>query len=80
MVLIDCSSLETSSSILILAAHVDGVLLVLEDGRHSRSQIQRAASTIESSQGKLLGVLLNKRRSFVPVWLRSLLATTKDYL
>ena len=80
VVLIDCSSLETSSSILILAAHVDGVLLVVEDGRHSRSQIQRAASTIESSQGKLLGVVLNKRRSFVPVWLRSLLATTKDYL
>ena len=48
---------------------VDGVILVVEADRTKRDQIQRAQQTIEMANGKLLGLVLNKRRYVVPKWI-----------
>lgn len=72
VLLIDCSSLETSPAVFMLASHVDGILLVVEDGRHSAREIQRAVKLIKGANGIILGVILNKRRQFLPQWLSTL--------
>lgn len=73
VVLIDCPPLCSSAAVLSLAAHVDGVLLVVEDGKRSKAEIYRAVNTIDAAQGKIVGIVLNKRRYILPNWLYSLL-------
>jgi Mrp family chromosome partitioning ATPase len=69
VLLIDCSSLETSPAVLMLAAHVDGVVLVVEDGRNSASEMQKAVKLIRDVKGVILGVVLNKYHRLLPRWL-----------
>jgi Mrp family chromosome partitioning ATPase len=68
-VLIDCGSLSASLDLIQLAAIGDGVVIVVEAGRTSKKQIHRAAEVIRGAQGKLLGIVLNKRRYPIPAWL-----------
>jgi Mrp family chromosome partitioning ATPase len=71
--LIDCPSVQSSYTAATLGANVDGVILVVEADRTKRDQIRRAQQTIEMSNGKLLGLVLNKRRYAVPRWLYRML-------
>jgi Mrp family chromosome partitioning ATPase len=68
-ILIDCRSLKVSAEAAVLAASVDGVVVVVEAGRTRRDEIQNAQRTIEMAQGTFLGTILNKRRYPVPEWL-----------
>lgn len=68
-ILIDCRSLKVSSEAAVLAATVDGVVVVVEAGRTRRDEIQNAQRTIEMAKGNFLGIILNKRRYPVPEWL-----------
>jgi Mrp family chromosome partitioning ATPase len=68
-ILIDCRSLKVSSEAAVLAATVDGVVVVVEAGRTRRDEIQNARRTIEMAKGNFLGIILNKRRYPVPEWL-----------
>ena len=74
IVLIDCPALFFSSFAIRLSPHVDGFLLVIEDGARSKSEIQRAAGMIEAAEGRILGIILNRRRYLLPDWLYSLLS------
>lgn len=67
--LIDCPSLGASCEAEMLAPDVDGVVLVVEADRTKRDQILRARRTIEMANGKLMGLVLNKRRHVVPEWI-----------
>ena len=73
VVLIDCPPLSSSAAVLRLAPYVDGVLLVVEDGKRTKAEIDRAVSTIQAAQGNVLGLILNKRQYILPKWLYSLL-------
>ncbi|CAN5802488.1 tyrosine-protein kinase [soil metagenome] len=68
-VLIDCPSLKTSYMAAMLAPHVDGLVLVVEADHTKRDQIQRAQQLVETADGRLLGLVLNKRQYPVPDWL-----------
>lgn len=68
-VLVDCGSLEASVDLLRFAPLSDGVVLVVEAGRTTKEQIDRAAQVIREAKGKLLGFVLNKRRYPIPGWL-----------
>jgi capsular exopolysaccharide synthesis family protein len=66
LVLIDSPPLTVSPDALALASKVDGVVLVVEaektkwrTARHTREQIQRVG-------GNILGIVLNKRRYYIP--------------
>lgn len=71
--LIDCPSIKSSFDAAVLAPNVDGVVLVVEADRTKREQIRQAQQTIEMADGKLLGLVMNKRRYVVPRWLYRLL-------
>jgi Mrp family chromosome partitioning ATPase len=66
--LIDCPSISTSPEAAMVAPDVDGVVLVVEADRTKRDQIFRARQTIEVAQGRLMGLVLNRRRHVVPDW------------
>jgi Mrp family chromosome partitioning ATPase len=66
--LIDCPSISTSPEAAMVAPDVDGVVLVVEADRTKRDQIFRARQTIEMAQGRLMGLVLNRRRHVVPEW------------
>ena len=68
-ILIDCRSLHTSPDVAVLAANVDGVVVVVEAGHSRREEILNTQRTIEQAGGKFLGFVLNKRRYPVPEWL-----------
>ena len=71
--LIDCPSINDSHEAPLLAPKVDGVVLVVEADRTRRNQILHARQTIELADGKLLALVLNKRRHLVPEWLYRML-------
>ncbi len=68
-VILDCAPISRSSESQALCAKVDGVLLVIEAGKTRRQVAQRAKKEIEEAGGKLLGVVLNKRRYYIPDWI-----------
>ncbi len=65
-VVIDCPALSVSSDCISLAPLVDGIVLVVEADRTRKSQIRNAECRIEAAGGKILGLVLNKRRYPVP--------------
>lgn len=71
--LIDCPSINAAPEAPWLAPQVDGVVLVVEADRTRRNQILHARQTIEMADGKLLALVLNKRRHLVPDWLYRML-------
>jgi Mrp family chromosome partitioning ATPase len=68
-ILIDCRSLKNSADAAVLAASVDGVVIVVDAGESRNDEILNAQRTIESAGGKFLGFVLNQRRYPVPEWL-----------
>jgi Mrp family chromosome partitioning ATPase len=68
-ILIDCRSLKDSADAAVLAASVDGVVIVVDAGESRRNEILNAQRTIETAGGKFLGFVMNKRKYPVPEWL-----------
>ena len=73
IILVDCPALFFSPSAIRVSPHVDGFFLIVEDDARSKAEIQRAVSTIEAAEGRILGIILNKRRYLLPDWLYSFL-------
>lgn len=67
-VLFDCPPVLTSSDILGIAPLVDGVILVAEANRTTRSQISQAERQITVAGGRLCGSVLNKQKRPLPNW------------
>ena len=72
-VAIDCPALSASNDVLSLAKLVDGIVLVVEAQRTSKSQIRNAERQIEAAGGRVLGSILNKRRYPIPDYFYNLL-------
>jgi protein-tyrosine kinase len=68
-ILIDCRSLKDSADVGVLAASVDGVVIVVDAGESRRDEILNAQRTIETAGGNFLGFVMNKRKYPVPEWL-----------
>jgi succinoglycan biosynthesis transport protein ExoP len=59
--------LEENSAVR-LAGLLDGVILVVEAERARWEVVQRAKGLLEQAKANMLGVVLNKRRYYVPEW------------
>jgi ketopantoate reductase len=70
-ILVDCSAISTSATVVSLAPLVDGVVLVVEAGRSTRSQIHFAQNFLHSANAEFLGYVLNKRKYPIPEWLHA---------
>jgi protein-tyrosine kinase len=53
-----------------LAPKVDGIILVVEAEKTSIEDAQKAKRNIEQAGGRLLGVVLNRRKNYLPALLR----------
>ena len=69
LILIDSSSDASNFEIIALSSNVDGVVLVVEAGKTRRHVAESVKKKIEASGGLILGVVLNKRRYYIPGFL-----------
>ena len=65
-VLIDAPPVVGSPETPPLSAHVDGVVVVVHTGKTKREVVQRSLSIIGQSDGKVLGVILNRKKYYIP--------------
>jgi capsular exopolysaccharide synthesis family protein len=68
-VVIDGPALQGFPESVVLSRKADGVILVLESEKTRKRTAQSAKEQIEGAGGKLLGVVLNKRKYYIPNWL-----------
>ncbi|RJR35233.1 MAG: tyrosine-protein kinase family protein [Desulfobacteraceae bacterium] len=69
LVLIDSPPLEVSSDGLALARNSDGVVLVVEAEKTRWPVVENLKNSVLRYGGNILGVVLNKRRYYIPQWI-----------
>ena len=69
LVLIDGPAVLQTSAALNMATEADGVLLVVEAGRTRRQVVELALDQLREAGANIIGVVMNKRRFFIPNWL-----------
>jgi len=68
-VLIECQSHAHSPIVVANAQHFDGMVIVVEAGRTRWPVVQHMREQFELAGGKVFGVVLNKRRYYIPNWI-----------
>lgn len=68
-VIMDGPPTPSFSETRILCPQVDGVILVLAAGRTREQVAKRAKQEIEEAGGKILGLVLNRRKFHIPEWI-----------
>jgi capsular exopolysaccharide synthesis family protein len=68
-VILDVPPFPSFSEARVLCRKVDGVVLVLEAGKTRKQVAVRAKQAIEAAGGNILGVVLNKRKYYIPNWI-----------
>jgi protein-tyrosine kinase len=69
IVVIDAPAPTGAPDMLALSAKVDGVVLVIQADQTRFHQAKRTKELIEANGGKLIGLVFNKRRFFIPDWI-----------
>lgn len=69
MVVIDAPPPTVAPDVLGLSAKADGVVLVIQAEQTRFHQAKRTKELIETNGGKLIGIVFNKRRFFIPDWI-----------
>lgn len=65
-VIIDSTNLKEYKDTGVLSAHVDGIALIVNDGKERRQLVQNSISYIKQKKGNLIGLILNRRRFPIP--------------
>lgn len=73
LVLWDLPPVTVSPAALLLARHMDGIVLLAEALRTRRQAALHTAQRLQESGGNVLGVVLNRTVHFIPGWLYRLL-------
>ena len=68
LVLVDSPPATTSTDGLAISSKVDGVVLVVEAEKTRWPVAENVRDRIKSSGGNILGIVLNKRRYYIPEW------------
>lgn len=66
LILIDAPAFGASSDAVLLSKNIDGFVLVVEAGKTRHQAVRQYISQIEAQQGSVFGVILNKRRLYIP--------------
>ena len=72
-IIIDGAPLEGYSESLFLASKVDGVVLVVESEKTKRQTIRKIKKELEWEPINLLGIVLNKKKNYIPAALERFL-------
>jgi Mrp family chromosome partitioning ATPase len=65
-VLVDAPPIVGSPEAPPMAAIVDGVVLVVKSGKTKREVVQRSLDMIAQFDGNVLGVVLNRKKYYIP--------------
>jgi len=68
-VILDSAPIPSFAEARVLCEKVDGVVLVVESGKIRRQVALRAKKELEDAGAQILGVVLNKRKYYIPEWL-----------
>jgi protein-tyrosine kinase len=68
-VIMDAPPVPRFSESRIICARVDGVVLVVGSGKTRRQVALQAKKEIEDAGGKVLGLVLNRRKHYIPEWI-----------
>jgi len=68
-VIMDAPPVPRFSESRIICAKADGVILVVGSGKTRRQVALRAKKEIEDAGGKVLGLVLNRRKHHIPEWI-----------
>jgi protein-tyrosine kinase len=66
LIVVDSAPASVSAASMAMARYVDGVILVIEAERTRWQVASKVRDTIRKSGGKICGVVLNKRRFYIP--------------
>jgi protein-tyrosine kinase len=69
LIVVDSQPATTSSDGLSISSKVDGVVLVVEAEKTRWPVAETAKERIQRNGGNILGVVLNKRRYYIPEWI-----------
>jgi Mrp family chromosome partitioning ATPase/capsular polysaccharide biosynthesis protein len=72
-IIIDCPNLRDYKDAGILSSHVDGVVLIVNDGKEKRQIVMNSISYIKQKKGNPFGLILNKRRFPIPEFIYRLI-------
>ncbi len=72
-ILFDSSPINLYSESVALASKMDGIIMVVRAEKTRWEVAQAAKKQIEDSRGKVLGVILNRRKMYIPGWAYRLL-------
>jgi capsular exopolysaccharide synthesis family protein len=72
-IILDASPLYAYSESSFLAPKVDGVILVVESERTKTDVVQRIKKELELAEVNILGVVLNKKKNYLPKFLQRFL-------
>jgi capsular exopolysaccharide synthesis family protein len=65
-IIFDAAPLDGYSESFFLAAKVDGVILVVESERTKKQVVQKIKKELEWGPIKLIGIVLNKKKKYIP--------------
>ena len=68
-VILDVPPVNSYAESIVIATKVDGVILVLESDKTRQQVAIRAKQEMEKAGAKVLGVILNKRKHYIPEWI-----------
>ena len=69
--MLDLPSIGEGVSSIRIASKTDGVILVVEAERVKREVVMRIKSKLDKFGANIFGVVLNKRKYYIPKWLYS---------
>jgi Mrp family chromosome partitioning ATPase len=68
-VLLDAAPIGNYPDPQIICPKVDGVIMVITAGKTRRQVAQRVKKEIEDAGGRILGVVINRRKYYIPAWI-----------
>lgn len=68
-VVFDAPAISVSPETAPMSSFVDGVVLVVQEGKTKREVIQRSIDAVHQQEGKILGAILNRKKYYIPEFL-----------
>ena len=68
-VILDAPPVKGYAETKVIGKKVDGVILVIESGKTRQQVAKRAKQDLERAGAKVLGVILNRRKYYIPEWI-----------
>jgi protein-tyrosine kinase len=68
-VVFDAPAVSVSPETAPMSSFVDGVVIVVQEGKTKREVIQRSIGAIQQQEGRVLGVILNRKKYYIPEFL-----------